>query len=1217
MNSKTVFKRILPIVIAILVVVIIAVVSTVATGDKKNPVLSGKDDSYIVYTTANGQEIKVSKEKVWNTLKGSVTAATTTVSEFVDQIDKELLKEYVDKVTVKEVSEKIAQYLFGKTFDEYVKANKAAWEVAAKKNGGNDWQVEAIKAIKEVLKTKQDELKYSYGISADLTDTKDVTYLANGALIETAETDEDGNKVYGFTVKEGSALYEYYKVPVARTNYALEKLTDEYLEEVVEYNAYLEAKEAYEEYLKDLEDYEEDLEDWKKNGKKGDKPVKPNEVKQPEEVEAPILVESDFEKIYTEENQNKYWAILVPYASNQAAVDALYQQNIVIAKNYEGNYVWFNAANLAKASDAARAKYAEREYSVRGDAQDYTSGIITDNEFYELLMTQTEFDNYTKVKENIIVTDQGGQNNDLAAGAYALSEAEIKAAILKLYNQFYQANAEKQLAADYTGKEEVLEYTEAELKELSLFSTATSNKFNSFDAESKDFSDFYSNKVVTAGSKYYVYLILAKEEVTDWEDAVKAAEEDYTKTDFFKAYVDLSAQEPVASEKLIELLETKLTTTYTNEKVAALRVENELKIYDADLEAAYMTTYTSDYKAVKKSSKDVVAAVEGLEVKLDALFETLTKKYGILTALESYQYDWMFLEANYGSKDDLANVYVDYAAYKEAGKNLAKYVYDTDEAQELYKDVQTYVTNTKNNFASGAYESQGYPANYGWENFMQDYFLESYGIEVKSTDDLALFYIYQQIVDDYSKHLAKLNKEAWDEVIAVYMAQQLSSYINTTGVHFLISYNDAEGKKVDPVNWPTDQKFVDAYTNLFNQVNNIVRVVPKDKVASVLTEIVNAYNEAPLLLDGQKPNASYDVLVGTDENDEDVKYTENVLKYTYTYYAPGNREYTVDLSTPKSLGLTVSAENLTVTEGQMVEPFENAVRTLWNAKLADLLNGETVNEKQVYGKMIETTFGYHLYVNLTMSMSNYQTTKDDDTTFVTLPSYDHAVMYIYEANENAEEDYVSFADLLEDLEDAEDDKNEEKIASVKEEITNLFKELGLEYEAFEQLREVLEAYAGKDSAYTKSQLNTWFATYSASNGSTTFSNVYSDFTGSAYYQLKVLQAILANKAGFSTGDVAALEDYLTHYCDSYYNSLTNASGLIEFLETGKMDKEELESLLAIVYTTTALTSDLTDTFKAYAPGFDKLFEIAKAASADYEAADFEGNALKGFEIVNK
>ena len=274
-------------------------------------------------------------------------------------------------------------------------------------------------------------------------------------------------------------------------------------------------------------------------------------------------------------------------------------------------------------------------------------------------MTQTEFDNYTKVKENIIVTDQGGQNNDLAAGAYALSEAEIKAAILKLYNQFYQANEEKQLAADYTGKEEVLEYTEAELKELSLFSTATSNKFNSFDAESKDFSDFYSNKVVTAGSKYYVYLILAKEEVTDWEDAVKAAEEDYTKTDFFKAYVDLSAQEPVASEKLIELLETKLTTAYTNEKVAALRFENNLKIYDADLEAAYMTTYTSDYKAVKKSSKDVVASVEGLEVKLDALFETLTKKYGILTALESYQYDWMFLEANFGSKDDLANVYVD------------------------------------------------------------------------------------------------------------------------------------------------------------------------------------------------------------------------------------------------------------------------------------------------------------------------------------------------------------------------------------------------------------------------------------------------------------------------------------------------------------------------------------------------------------------------------
>ena len=68
MNIKTTFKRILPVLIAILVVVIIAVVSTVATGAKKNPTLSKASEGYIVYTTSDGKEIKVSNEKVWKVI---------------------------------------------------------------------------------------------------------------------------------------------------------------------------------------------------------------------------------------------------------------------------------------------------------------------------------------------------------------------------------------------------------------------------------------------------------------------------------------------------------------------------------------------------------------------------------------------------------------------------------------------------------------------------------------------------------------------------------------------------------------------------------------------------------------------------------------------------------------------------------------------------------------------------------------------------------------------------------------------------------------------------------------------------------------------------------------------------------------------------------------------------------------------------------------------
>lgn len=1213
MNSKTIFKRILPIVIALLLVVIIAVVTTVASSGKKNPVLSGAEEGYIVYTTQNGEEIKVSKEKVWNTLKGSVTAATTTVSEIVDQIDRAVLKKYVDAVKPEEVSDKIAEYLFGSSYNDYIEKNKAAWELAAKKKGSNDWEAEAIKAIKEVLEDKEKDLKFSYGISADLEDTKDVTYLANGVLATKTEGEET---TYLFTVKEGCAFYEYYKVPVARSNYALEKLTEEYNEQVSKYNEYLKAKEAYEEYLKDLEDYEEDLADWKNNGKEGEKPVKPEEVKAPEEVAAPVLVESDFKAAYEEDKQNKYWAILIPYESNQAAVDALYQAGIVIAKNYEGDYVWFKAAKLDTNTPVDTIKYIkENDYTVRGDAENYTAGIITDNAFYQLIMTQAQFEAQSKKLNTYIVNDSAtGQNNAYALGAKQLSGEEVKAEIVKLYNQFYQANAEKQITDAYATDEtqlEKLEYTQSELSSLSLYSTATTNKFNKYEAGKADDLGIYnykdvSNRVVTAGSKYYLYYILNKEEAKDWDTALEEAGDDYTKVAIY-------------DEKLAELLEGKLTTTYTNEKVAAARFENALKIYDADLEEIYMTTYTSDYKAVKKSSKNVVASVEvegtKVEVELDKLFDTLVAKYGILTALESYQYDWIFLEANYGSKEELANVYVDYVGYKKAGKNLAKYIKDTEEAQDLYKDVQTYVTNTKNNFASGSYESQGYPADYGWENFMRDYFLESYGVEINSTDDLALFYIYQQIVDDYSKHIAKLNKDTWTNIMEVYMAQQLSTYLNTTGVHFLVKVADEEGNPTDPITWSQAQK--DAATKLYEEVNKIVQGLPKDKVSAVMSEIVTAYNAAPLLtLDGKTPNDKYTVFTGVSINNgnQEVEFTyeESVLDYKYTYYFPGNIPFEVDLSTPKSLGLSVTTESLTVTEGAMVTPFENAVRKLWNANLADLLNGESIDEKEVYPSMIETEFGYHLYVNLTMSMKDYTTTKDEETVFVTFPSYAHAVMYVYEANENAEEEYVSFADLLEDLEDAQEDKDAEKEAEAKAEIKELFDELGVPYADETEMLAILEAYAGEGASYTKSQLNTWFTTYSASNGTTTFTNVYSDLTGSTYYQLVVLNAILDGQDKFSAGDTKALEESLSYYVDTYYDSLTHAYGLLEYANTGKMDKEDVEELLATLHALT-LGTDATEDVKAAAgAGFDKLVEIAEKVAKDYTAEDFENENAKAW-----
>ena len=102
MNSKSILKRILPILIALLVILVVVVIASVATKDKKVPGFKDKSygkESFITYTTADGNEIKLSRNAVYEALRGTSSdqsvITSTTVNEIINMIDEDLLKDYI------------------------------------------------------------------------------------------------------------------------------------------------------------------------------------------------------------------------------------------------------------------------------------------------------------------------------------------------------------------------------------------------------------------------------------------------------------------------------------------------------------------------------------------------------------------------------------------------------------------------------------------------------------------------------------------------------------------------------------------------------------------------------------------------------------------------------------------------------------------------------------------------------------------------------------------------------------------------------------------------------------------------------------------------------------------------------------------------------------------------------------------------------------------
>ena len=157
------------------------------------------------------------------------------------------------------------------------------------------------------------------------------------------------------------------------------------------------------------------------------------------------------------------------------------------------------------------------------------------------------------------------------------------------------------------------------------------------------------------------------------------------------------------------------TTAYENNinrVMYELRQEAGLEIFAEGLEINYKSSYDAvfsalditDYEqfnATKNESSTEVAKWNGGSLTVEEMFDALTERYGaVITLLFVQQYVVLNSKHN-----DVMN-YV-------TGEILNSEKYD----EYVEADIEAY----KESFEDGDFESYGFPASYGWTNFLRDY----------------------------------------------------------------------------------------------------------------------------------------------------------------------------------------------------------------------------------------------------------------------------------------------------------------------------------------------------------------------------------------------------------------------------------------------------------------------------------------------------------------
>ena len=359
-----------------------------------------------------------------------------------------------------------------------------------------------------------------------------------------------------------------------------------------------------------------------------------------------------------------------------------------------------------------------------------------------------------------LMKELGIDTNNLANGWKKVSGEEFtKEEIVDLFIQMYNRVNHKSITVD-----DVLEYSSSSLSEIS--STISSTVFNSLSS---------IDQVGAEGSKVELKkCYVLNPENTNYLTgyyylAIKLTNNTPFTVEQYKEIVKngTSDEELLAKYNKVhdQLIETALTSSVINSYLYENRGNTNIKIYDERLDFAFYDAFTSGISTIKnptskyekttKESKDYVAEFiingETKYITADDIFGLMTRRYGTLVAIQYMNY-YLFLNSDYSD------------------------VYDFESKTKLEKYTNSYNKNVYTLYealTNGEYELYGYPASYGWDNFVRDYL----GL-TNEIDSVVLFEAYDDAVKSYTDSFFTItspNAEAiYDKLVDAYVEKTIS-----------------------------------------------------------------------------------------------------------------------------------------------------------------------------------------------------------------------------------------------------------------------------------------------------------------------------------------------------------------------------------------------------------------------------------------------------------
>lgn len=594
-----------------------------------------------------------------------------------------------------------------------------------------------------------------------------------------------------------------------------------------------------------------------------------------EDKEKPYFDEDEVKEYYTANYVDGYWAIILPFNSQTSLENALAQLGIHF-----------------HAKDSSTINYNCWAKEENGETKALTVSEVV-KAFIELynMVYGYKAENYPTNKAVLV---EGVHYKVSADGVYSFimnhDEENEDAAANELYWSHTELGEFQSSVQTYI-KNSMYSYN----PETSVMNDTTSSN-----------SKWYTSTSRTYSSVSYIILKLGE---------VKAPK-----------------QEEVENEIKEKLAEEALTDEYINTKMAELRAEKNITIFDAELEESYIASvdkFDVEHKATKKESSTVVAKIDGLEITADQLFKEMDTVYGPASVLSEITYERFLTNTE-------LNEY-----YKK----------ETDEwvSKDKYKEVLESISNLKLAFSSGSYSYYGYdPSTMTWEDFLQDV------NGVKDENELKYYYLYGAVLDDEiakfnniveteedddEKYVLTEDSDLWKFYVE-YMEKIQKDYFSVKGVHALISvYENAldainlSKNQVDPEDWSEEQ------IKLAKELHDQILVYINEQSGTIqekLQAIATAFKDAPYYV-------------------------------TYLGYTPAEQpkledaEYTfenIEVSKFKSAGLTVQYQDLgEFANGEMVEAFDKAVKSIWD-------KDPESTELTIYEDYLQTEFGFHIYANL-------------------------------------------------------------------------------------------------------------------------------------------------------------------------------------------------------------------------------------------------------------